>query len=255
MARVPLTTYLKLCTEFYDLEQHKNHDAALAFYMNYAAQAQGSILEPMCGTGRFLIPILQAGYDIQGFDASAHMLDACKQKCAALGIMQPPVWQTFVQDFSAEKTYELIFVPYGSWGLITSIDDSQHALGVMFKHLANDGTLILEVETVASLPEPCGVWRRGVSRRADGSAIAINTLTSYNQETQIFRSLCRYESIVDGKIVATETENYEQYLYHFDQMDQMLKTAGFTQIKKYSDYNKNPAIDPQIHTIIYECRK
>jgi hypothetical protein len=255
MNRPSLTTYLTLCTEFYDLAQHLHDAQALAFYMDYARQAQGKILEPMCGTGRFLIPMLQAGLDAEGFDASAYMLDALKKKYALISSNQPSVWQQFVQDFNTDIQYQLIFVPYGSWGLITDLDDSINGLETMYKHLACGGKFIVEIETVASVPDSCGVWCRGIHTRADGSHIAINTLSSYDQETQIFRSLCRYESIVQNSIVATETEDYQQYLYQCTQMDQLLANVGFTKIKKYRDYEKNPVVDHNTHTIIYECTK
>lgn len=255
MSNHPLTTYQKLCTEFYDLESHRNHEQALSFYMDYAQKADGPILEPMCGTGRFLIPMLQAGLDAQGFDASAHMLKALQEKYAKLSIQPAPVWQQFVQEFKSNKQYKLIFVPYGSWGLITNLDNAQKSLALMFQHLAPNGKLVLEIETIASLPTELGVWRRGVHTRADGSKIAINTLTSYDPITQLFSAHCRYESIIDNKIVATETEEFVQYHYAYNQLDQMLANAGFAQIKKYQDYAKTPEHNPDTQILIYECIK
>jgi 2-polyprenyl-3-methyl-5-hydroxy-6-metoxy-1,4-benzoquinol methylase len=49
---------------------------AYAFYRGYVMRANGSILEPMCGTGRFLLPLFEEGFNIHGFDASEHMLEA-----------------------------------------------------------------------------------------------------------------------------------------------------------------------------------
>ena len=42
----------------------------------------------MCGSGRFLIPILENGIDIEGTDASGHMLDNCRKKCAEKNAMR-----------------------------------------------------------------------------------------------------------------------------------------------------------------------
>jgi SAM-dependent methyltransferase len=251
ISRAPLTTYLKLCTEFYDLEHHRGKPEA-SFYMNYALQADGPILEPMCGTGRFLLPMLEARLNIEGFDASPHMLDALKQKCAA---HEAPVWQEFLQDFSSNKRYNLIFIPYGSFGLILNSDDIQKSLKTLYDHLAPGGKLVLDIETIDSVPYPCGIWRRGVNTRADGSLIAINTLTSYDEQAQLFTSLCRYESIVDGTIVATELEDFRQYLYRFTEMDELLKQFNFARITKYMDYSKTIATNEQTPLLIYECVK
>ena len=255
MARKPLLTYLKLCTEFYDLEDHPNHAHALAFYMRHAQQADGPILEPMCGTGRFLIPMLQAGLDAEGFDASPSMLDALKQKYAALSSKTAPVWQQFVQDFESAKRYKLILIPYGSWGLITDWDESKKALDTLYRHLLPGGKFIVEIETTASVPHPCGVLRRGVHTRADGSKIALNFIASFQEETQMFQSSSVYQSIIDNKIVAQEEEMFEQYLYRLDELDHLLQEVGFAQIKKYPAFNAEQSVDNDTPTIIYESIK
>lgn len=73
--------YQKLCTQFYTLDKPSAPQEALDFYLDYAKQVQGSILEPICGTGNYLIPLMEAGCDISGFDNSPQMLDVCKKRC------------------------------------------------------------------------------------------------------------------------------------------------------------------------------
>jgi SAM-dependent methyltransferase len=68
-----MNTYQTLCTQFYDIDKPDAPADALKFYMDYADKADGRIFEPMCGTGRFLIPMLQKGFDIVGSDGSPHM--------------------------------------------------------------------------------------------------------------------------------------------------------------------------------------
>ena len=50
------------------------------------ARAHGPVLEVMCGSGRFLVPLAAAGIDIDGIDASEDMLAACARKCAEHGV-------------------------------------------------------------------------------------------------------------------------------------------------------------------------
>lgn len=250
-----LTTYLKLCTEFYDMDKpHDQTSQEYNFYRSYAQQAQGAILEPMCGTGRFLIPMLQAGYEIEGFDASPHMLEALKQKAAILHL-NPRVWQEFIQDFTSQKMYMLIFIPFSSLGLITNKNELKQALAKMYKSIAPGGRFVFDIDTVASLPEPCGIWRRGSHTRKDGSRVIINTLTSYQPETQLFKSVCRYESVDNNQMIETETEDFQQYLFHYDEMEILLQNAGFSNIIKYQDYSKKPTLDQNTHLLIYECIK
>ncbi len=248
-----MKTYQELCTEFYDLEQHPLGEQALAFYLEQARKANGPILEPMCGTGRFLIPMLQAGFDVEGFDASPFMLDALRKKYAHFSLQEAPISQQLIQDFTSVRRYQLIFIPYGSFGLITSCEDVKRSLSVLRHHLQPGGKCILEIETVASVPQPCGVWRRGVHSRPDGSKIALSFITSYDPQTQLFQSFSRYELLDNGLVQATEEENFQQYLYRCDELDELLYDAGFMLIKKYPSYNPTQEVVSSTSIIVYEC--
>ena len=253
--RKSLVMYSKLCVEFYDLEMHPNHDKALEFYMFYAQQAKGPILEPMCGSGRFLIPMLQAGLEIEGFDASPYMLDALRKKYSQITDKQAPVTLQVVQEFTSNKLYKLIFIPYGSWGLIIDKAEAQKGLNVLCRSLAPGGKLLIEIETVASVPQPCGVRRRATHTRLDGSLLGLSFITSYDEQKQIFQSFSRYESIVNNQVKEQEEELFEQYLYRIDEFDNMLNKAGLSTIKKYPAFDPAQAVNNDTPIIIYECSK
>ena len=54
MTELTFDTYLNLCTQVYDLSKPQPPQDEYEFYRSYATAANGLILEPMCGTGRFL---------------------------------------------------------------------------------------------------------------------------------------------------------------------------------------------------------
>jgi SAM-dependent methyltransferase len=105
-----LNTYLDLCTSVYDLSKPTAPKEAYAFYRSYALEANGLILEPFCGSGRFLLPFAAEGFDVQGFDGSQHMLNALQAK-AKLQNLQVKVWQGLVGDLTVQENYKLIFIP------------------------------------------------------------------------------------------------------------------------------------------------
>jgi predicted RNA methylase len=250
-----LKTYAKLCTEYYDLENHINHDEALAFYMDYAIDAKGLILEPMCGAGRFLIPMLQAGLQAQGFDASIYMINAFKQNYSKVSDVDAPIWQSFIEDFNNDNLYKLIFIPYGSWGLLTDQATVKKSLEIIFKHLAVGGKFVLEIETIASVPKLLGILHKKTVKRADGSKIRLSMVAHYEPVAQIFESDCKYESIIDNEVVGVEFEEFKQYLYKFDEFDQMLRDVGFKKILKFQDFKKSVPKSINAYIIIYECSK
>ena len=69
----------------YDAVYAYSHD--IGFWLATASTSvDGPILELGCGTGRILLPLARAGYDITGIDLSVHMLDVCRAKAQA----EPP---------------------------------------------------------------------------------------------------------------------------------------------------------------------
>ncbi|NBV40552.1 class I SAM-dependent methyltransferase [bacterium] len=245
-----LETYLQLCTQYYDLEQHPYDADAVRFYLQHALQAGGPILEPMCGTGRFLIPIAQAGCDIEGFDASEFMLAACRQKYP-----QAQVQYAFAERFVPQRKYNLIFIPYGSWGLIVKKEDAIKGLQVLYDALVPGGKFIVDIDTVFSVPTHTDVWHRALNRREDGAVIALNTLPSYNADKQLFQCSCRYELLQQGKVTLVEEEFFEQYLYRHEEFLDVLRSVGFTHIVAYQDHTKSPLVNDRAQMIVYECTK
>src|SRR4051812_297710 len=133
-----LHTYLPLCAEFYDLDKPHWPKDASNFYLQYCKQAKGAILEPMCGTGRFLLPLVQNGFDVHGFDASKFMLDRLRHKASQMDI-QPQVWEGYLQDLDHDEKYDLIFIPSGSFGLILDLDSVKASLNRIHSSLTDQG--------------------------------------------------------------------------------------------------------------------
>ena len=80
-----MSAYGRLCTEFYALDKPDAPPDAFDFYERHARAASGPVHEPMCGTGRFLLPLLAQGLDISGSDTSREMLAACRSRAARSG--------------------------------------------------------------------------------------------------------------------------------------------------------------------------
>ena len=75
MSELKQNYYGSLCTEMYEILHEQAPQDELDFYLSYAEKGK-KILEPLCGSGRFLIPFLERGFDI--FDVLfRHFLIGC----------------------------------------------------------------------------------------------------------------------------------------------------------------------------------
>jgi SAM-dependent methyltransferase len=246
-----LDTYLSLCTEVYELSKPNVPQEDYAFYRYYVQKAQGPVLEPMCGTGRFLLPLLEEGFNVHGFDASHSMLARLDQK-AKVKNLEPTVWYGFAEELNRPEKYDLIFIPSGSFCLITEEKDVQIALKVFYDHLTDSGVFLFEVETRKVVPE-LGRWNGSIWPKDDGTSILLSQLVTFDES--VCKFLVKYECVDKNKITCTEVEEYKIKIYSQDELLAILKDAGFNQVRmlKAFDRNKQPTEDDE--SIVYECRK
>ncbi|CDZ77113.1 Methyltransferase domain protein [Legionella massiliensis] len=246
-------TYQNLCTEVYELSKPEAPEDAYRFYRSYAAESQGLILEPMCGTGRFLLALLEEGFAVHGFDASRPMLASLAAKAQAKGIT-PRVWHGFVEELQGTEKYDLIFIPSGSFGLLTELSTIRAALETFYEYLTNDGVLVFEVETRRAVPEELGVWRGSSWQRADGKLILLSQLALL--EGEICTSIGKYELVDANAIVQTEVEVYKIRIYDNSlDMFNLLDEIGFRQVRVVKAFEREGAIDETDDCFVYECRR
>ena len=248
-----LDTYLNLCTQVYDLSKPTPPNNAYEFYRSYAAAANGRILEPMCGTGRFLLPLIAEGFDVSGFDRSQSMLDALHKKANAKSL-KVNVWLGSAEDVKLQKKYKLIFIPSGSFCLITDLKAAKQALIQFYDLLENEGKLVFEVETLKSVPMPIGLWRGSSWEKEDGKIILGNFLT-LPIEDNIINVICRYELVDKNSLIKTEIEKIPVKIYDPQILCNILTEIGFTQIKILKAFDPTTPPSDDDESIIFECIK
>ena len=240
-----MSSYGKLCAEFYDIDKPEAPPDAFDFYLAEAKRAGGAILEPMCGSGRFLLPLLARGFDVTGSDASPSMLAACRARAGQHGL-EPALTEGRLETLSYERRFHLIFIPSGSFCLITDPAAAFSGLVRMRESLAPKGRFIVEVERRdrARCSELSGTWGGRWVTRPDGAKIVLSWLSQYVAPSGISSSLHRYELLEEGRLVAQEFEDFELKLYELAEFRELLTRAGFGQIQALTPYSLEP-IDEQ----------
>lgn len=226
-----METYGRLCAEYYDLTMPQAKAQALRFYMALAKASIGPVLEPMCGNGTFLLPMLEAGIDVCGFDASRWMLAILQQRAKQKGL-RPRVWRGHVADLEIADRYGLIFVPNGSINLLVGPDEAGRAFAIFYKHLMPDGRLAfdLEVEPIRdpnALLEP---WVGEVSRARGGRSIRLTTM-AVEGASDVETSLCRYEVMHGDHVEETESEMFRLRYFTRTATSEWLQRAGFREVR------------------------
>lgn len=226
-----MSQYGRLCTEFYDLDKPEAPIDGLAFYLQQAQRAGGPVLEAMCGSGRFLLPLLAAGLDCEGTDASPSMLEACRARALSLGL-SPILHQQPLEELALERQFALVIIPGGSFSLLTDPARAEQSLRRIHSALLPGGRLLVEVEGPADLtPTQSGTWGGRWLQRDDGAKIVFSWLATYSGVEQIARSLHRYELVHEGRVLATEYEDFELKYYELEEFTELLRRAGFADVQ------------------------
>lgn len=121
-----------------------------AFYRSHLDGVSGPVLECACGTGLILLPLLTAGHDMYGFDASEPMLRTLRDKAKGQGIgdIDQRVSVQRFELFNYEHRFASITIPTNSFAMLTSQDAQLDTLRNIHDHLEPDGTLLLDLRLV-----------------------------------------------------------------------------------------------------------
>jgi len=248
-----MKNYQKLCAEFYDLDKPFPSSDSLDFYLSYAQVAKGTILEPMCGTGRYLIPLYKKGIEIHGLDASQEMLQSCRNKCKELRI-NPVLYNLSLENIILPQYYSLVIIPAGSLGLITNMEKLETCIKRIYNLMLPGAKLVFEVELfIVDQSEPTIFDKRFVTRK-DGTKLFITCLSNYFSDDRILYRTHRYDLIKDGVLKDSELEEFNFKYFLKDEIIRLVNNSKLDNIKIYSNYNKKLARDNE-GSVIIECTK
>jgi SAM-dependent methyltransferase len=215
----------------YDLA-YSWHTADLPFWVERAKGARGPVLEAGCGTGRVLLPILEAGVDAEGLDLHPGMLDVLKQKAAARGL-SARVHLADMRDFTMARRYRLITVPFRAFMHLLTTEDQLRALRCMREHLEPGGALVLNLfyPTFERMVEPGDEERleREFPHPESGLPVAlVSVKREYDRVGQLLRAeLELRESDARGYAKAVHPHKVSlRWIFRFE-MELLLQAAGF----------------------------
>jgi SAM-dependent methyltransferase len=229
--------YGALCTEVYDLTKPIAASYPdVPYYKAHLSQIGGKILEAMVGSGRLLIPLLQAGLQVEGIDSSPDMLAACRKNCADRGL-SPVLHEGAIDSLALPHRYSAIVVSFGSFLLLETRSQAVAALQTFARHLEPKGHLFVDLflpiedfktaQTVQqSLPIAC----------PDGAVILMQTSAQIDWLNQLVIKLIRYEKWQDGKLVASELQRLPLHWFGKDEFVACLQANGYTNIHLCANY-------------------
>ncbi|AOA59829.1 class I SAM-dependent methyltransferase [Acinetobacter larvae] len=243
--------YNSLSAEVYQLDKAIGTSFGdVEYYAQRLQGINGKILEAGVGTGRILIPLLQQGLDVLGFDYSKQMLDYCQKNLASQQLAQDCVQQFSFTDFDYNDVFDAIIVPTGTILLLQHAQDFTEFLQRSYQHLADQGRLIFDIFFQHNFQVGHTTTRTFHTENNDLITLQITqSAIDYVQQTTTTHH--RYEKWRDQQIIQSEFEIFSLHWYGIAELKQLLSQAGFSDIQFCSDYDPQqaPHNDSEIITV------
>ncbi|MFQ3631684.1 class I SAM-dependent methyltransferase [Roseiflexus sp.] len=228
---------------FYDAD-HSGFADDLPFYRELARRTGGRVLDVMCGSGRVLVPLAQAGIRVTGIDSSAAMIERAHISAATAGISaRVDLHHSDARNPLPPGPYNLAIVALNSFMHLTTIDDQLAALTHIHRVLTPSGLLAIDVfnpharnlsacdgELVLDRTfhlEDGVLVCKFVAQRAD-MAQQMNTVTFVYDELD-----------GNGRVHRTVHTMMLRWFYRYE-LEHLLERAGFAVEAVYGSYDLDP---------------
>lgn len=230
---------------------HAGRDDAGFWRAMATATAGGPVLELGCGTGRVLLPLARAGFEVTGLDLSAAMLERCRAGIAA----EPPEVRERVRLVEADMTsFELprrftsVFCPFAGFQQLRTVDEQLACLARCRAHLLPQGRLVLDLPNPDPAPAEFAHDGQG-DPEADAQLVEWTagrrirwwmTVIGYDRPLQCTECEVTYEIIEAEGATRRLTERISlRYTFRYE-LEHLLFRAGFRLSALYGDYDCSP---------------
>jgi SAM-dependent methyltransferase len=247
MSDAPQTWHYGLLARWW-AEFNRASPDELAYLRRCSDRFGQPVLDLACGTGRLLLPLRQAGLDIDGCDLSADMLAECRQQAAAAGVTVR-LYQQAMHALDLPRRYRTIYL-WDSFGIGGQRQQDRAALVRCWEHLEPGGALVLSHEFPYANADQWPYWRREARQQlpqawpeSKGRRAAANgdefeflvRMVDLDPLEQRLTLQSRMGLWRAGTRVAQEEHTLQTTLYFRNEVLLLLEHAGFGEITVYGD--------------------
>ncbi|MBN2431725.1 MAG: class I SAM-dependent methyltransferase [Acidobacteria bacterium] len=199
----------------------------------------GPILELACGTGRITIPLAQDGHAVTGVDVSASMLRHARDKARAAGVHIRWILAD-TRALALRARFGLILLPFNSLAHFHDAESIGACLSAARRHLAFDGRFVVDMfnprfDYLTRQPDE----RHFVARYEDPDSeepVLVTESSSYDRASQMMHNRWHFR-VGDG---AEEVVPLNMRVFFPQELDAIMRCAGFAIEAKYGDYGGTP---------------
>lgn len=192
----------------------------------YSQLLRSPVLDAGCGAGRLLVPLRDAGFDVDGCDVSADMVARCRD--AAPGAT---LWVSALHELDPPRKYGSI-VCSGVFGLGSTRAQDEQAIVRVHDALEPGGTLVLDNE------EKAFTWRvRDWNTPSEGPIALSSRVDAVDEDDRCVHMTIRAQS---GDRIEEHKLTMRQW--YRDELLALLERSGFPRVEVLPEVVENIAV-------------
>lgn len=239
-----------------------------ALYFKARIETSGEpALDLGCGSGRLLLPLVQAGLDVDGCDFSKDMLAQCEARAKKEGL-SPRLYAQAMHELDLPRRYRTIYA-CGVVGLGGERQLTLQAMQRCHEHLRPGGIFVFDYTArwndppawLSTLPEGRKAlpqeWPASSERKllSDGTELEITARTvAMDPLEEVATRQIRARLWQKGELIQEEIHTQRLEDYSKNELVLMLEKAGFSEIQVNGDYRDEPATADH-QNLIFVARK
>lgn len=245
--------------EFYDILHAGLSDVEA--YVQFARKYGPRILELGSGTGRILIPLACAGFQVTGVDLSDDMIAMCRRK---LDYESPEVRARVrlikgnIIDLDLSETFDLVIAPCNLINCLTGPGEALALMRSARRHLRDGGVFILD----NSIPDiPYMMQSNGVTKTFEfthpltGTTITDTFTAHYDFTLQLEKDHIILEERDGDRLLRREETECTLTFFFPREIRGMLECAGFEVFHEQGSIIEDVPIDSNAGEMVFFCRK
>ncbi len=248
---------------FYD-HDYRNYDDDVDMILELADEQAGPVLELGCGTGRLLLPLAAAGFQVVGVDISPALLEIARTKLEQHQLSgQVDLLQADFREFQLDgrlddQRFAFAFCTSNTLMHLTTPTDQLAVLHNAYRHLDQNGLLLIDLFN----PDVQGLIQvQGIQELADhwideetGARVLKWCVRTVDWADQLQDTLFIYEEIFkDGRVRRTPCPFTLRFLWYAE-AKLMLHGAGFELEAVLGDFDGTPYTDGSERLILLARR-
>lgn len=242
-------------SEMYDCNETETDD--VEFALSIIGVASKCILEIACGSGRFLVPMANAGHNVVGLDFDEHMLSKITDKITEGQNISWKKADVIRDEWGAG--FDVVVVAGNFLSNIVSDLGYEEAQKLIFQKsadaLVSGGYVFIDYaytfypEKWFDNPYPNVVWEGVDSEGNSGKMILLSN--TYDVKSGMAKCIRRFEmTLADGSNLVQEIPT-EKHFATLEQVHEWLSCSGFVIESEWGDYQGNPISEKTNRAIIW----